>query len=117
MKNATLYGIPNCDTVRKARKWLSDNGIAYDFVDLRADTPSRKRVNGWLTSIGSQQLINRRSATYKQLSDSDRGKLDTPDATAVLIAHPTLIKRPVLEWQDTVSVGFIANDFAQRFAI
>lgn len=116
MKTVTLYGIPNCDTVRKARKWLADSGVEHNFIDLREAPPTRVQVTGWLKSVGPERLINRRSTTFRQLSDADRSTLDGSDAANVLIAHPTLIKRPVLEWQDHVSVGFTTDDFSKRFA-
>ena len=117
MSQATLFGIPNCDTVRKARKWLDDQGLTHEFVDLRADTPSETKINEWLSVIGSERLINRRSTTFKQLSEGDKAALEGGDAVSVLQAQPTLIKRPVLEWNNAVSVGFKAEDYAQLFNI
>ena len=117
MSQATLFGIPNCDTVRKARKWLDDQGLTHEFVDLRADTPSVTKINEWLLAVGSERLINRRSTTFKQLSEGDKATLEGADTVSVLQAQPTLIKRPVLEWNNTVSVGFKAEDYAQLFHI
>lgn len=117
MSQPTLFGIPNCDTVRKARKWLDDQGLTHAFVDLRADTPSVTKINEWLSVIGSERLINRRSTTFKQLSEGDKAALEDGDAVSVLQAQPTLIKRPVLEWNNAVSVGFKAEDYAQLFNI
>ena len=115
MSQATLFGIPNCDTVRKARKWLDDHGLTHEFVDLRADTPSAAKINEWLSAVGSERLINRRSTTFKQLSEGDKATLGGGDAVSVLRTQPTLIKRPVLEWNNAVSVGFKAEDYAQLF--
>ena len=117
MSQATLFGIPNCDTVRKARKWLDDQGLTHEFVDLRADTPSETKINEWLSVIGSERLINRRSTTFKQLSEGDKAALEGGDAVSVLQTQPTLIKRPVLEWNNALSVGFKAEDYAQLFNI
>ncbi len=117
MSQATLFGIPNCDTVRKARKWLDDQGLTHEFVDLRADTPSAAKINEWLSAVGSERLINRRSTTFKQLSEGDKAALEGGDAVSVLQTQPTLIKRPVLEWNNAVSVGFKAEDYAQLFNI
>jgi len=117
MSQATLFGIPNCDTVRKARKWLDDQGLTHEFVDLRADTPSETKINEWLSAVGSERLINRRSTTFKQLSEGDKATLEGGDAVSVLRTQPTLIKRPVLEWNNAVSVGFKAEDYAQLFNI
>ena len=117
MSQPTLFGIPNCDTVRKARKWLDDQGLTHEFVDLRADTPSAAKINEWLSAVGSERLINRRSTTFKQLSEGDKATLEGVDAVSVLRTQPTLIKRPVLEWNNAVSVGFKAEDYAQLFNI
>ena len=117
MSQPILFGIPNCDTVRKARKWLESQGIAYEFVDLRADTPPAHKIHEWLDAVGSDRLINRRSTTFKQLSQRDKAALEDGGAVSVLQAQPTLIKRPVLEWNNTVSVGFKAEDYAQLFDI
>ena len=115
MSQPTLFGIPNCDTVRKARKWLDDQGLMHEFVDLRADTPSAIKISEWLSAVGSERLINRRSTTFKQLSEGDKAALEGTDTVSVLQAQPTLIKRPVLEWNNGVSVGFKAEDYAQLF--
>ena len=112
-----LFGIPNCDTVRNARKWLDEHGLTHKFIDLRADKPSVKKINEWLLAVGSERLINRRSTTFKQLSEGDKAALECGDNVSVLQAQPTLIKRPVLEWNNAVSVGFKAEDYAQLFNI
>ena len=117
MSQPILFGIPNCDTVRKARKWLDDQGQAHEFIDLRADTPSTHKIIEWLAVVGADRLINRRSTTFKQLSQGDKAALEDDGAVSVLQAQPTLIKRPVLEWNNTVSVGFKAEDYAQLFDI
>ena len=117
MSQPILFGIPNCDTVRKARKWLDDQGQAHEFIDLRADTPSKQKITEWLAVVGPDRLINRRSTTFKQLSQGDKAALEDDSAVSVLQAQPTLIKRPVLEWNNTVSVGFKVEEYAQLFDI
>ena len=117
MSQPILFGIPNCDTVRKARKWLDDQGQAHEFIDLRADTPSTQKITEWLAVVGLDRLINRRSTTFKQLSQGDKAALEDDGAVSVLQAQPTLIKRPVLEWNNTVSVGFKVEEYAQLFDI
>ena len=117
MSQPKVLGIPNCDTVRKARKWLDDQGQAHEFIDLRADTPSTQKITEWLAVVGSDRLINRRSTTFKQLSQGDNAALEDDSAVSVLQAQPTLIKRPVLEWNNTVSVGFKVEEYAQLFDI
>lgn len=117
MSQPTLFGIPNCDSVRKARKWLDDQGLAHEFIDLRADTPSAGKITQWLLAVGAERLVNRRSTTFKQLSEGDKAALEGVDTVSVLQAQPTLIKRPVLEWDDRVSVGFKAEEYWRLFNI
>lgn len=117
MSQPTLFGIPNCDSVRKARKWLDDQGLAHEFIDLRADTPSAGKITQWLLAVGAERLVNRRSTTFKQLSEGDKAALEGRDTVSVLQAQPTLIKRPVLEWDDRVSVGFKAEEYWRLFNI
>ena len=115
MSQPMLFGIPNCDTVRKARKWLDEQGLTHEFVDLRVNRPSVKKISEWLSAVGSERLINRRSTTFKQLSQGDKVALEGGNTVSVLRAQPTLIKRPVLEWNNSVSVGFKAEDYAKLF--
>jgi len=110
----TLYGIPNCDSVRKARSWLATHQIDYRFVDFKDAPPKTTTLNHWLEALGATQLVNRRSTTYRQLTQVDKTALDAGDVAAILAAHPTLIKRPVLDWDGAVAVGFSADDYARR---
>ena len=106
MSQPILFGIPNCDTVRKARKWLDEQGQAHEFIDLRADTPSTHKIAEWLAVGGAERLINRRSTTFKQLSQRDKAALEDDGAVSVLQAHPTLIKRPIIVVGDRSFVGW-----------
>jgi Spx/MgsR family transcriptional regulator len=111
----TLYGIPNCDSVRKARGWLETHQIDYRFVNFK-ETPVEVAVlKNWLEVVGATQLVNRRSTTYRQLEEADKNALEKADIASVLAKHPTVIKRPVLYWKGDVSVGFSAADYAHRF--
>ena len=112
---AYLYGIPNCDTVRKARKWLTDNGIDHQFIDVRENTPPKSQIAYWVMSLGAAKMVNKRSTTWKNLSDADRNEAETGDTTAALLANPTLIKRPVLEYRDVLDVGFSVNAYNHYF--
>ena len=114
--STTLYGIPNCDTVRKARKWFDAHGIDYAFVDFRESPLGAAQVEGWLEAVGST-LLNKRSTTWKQLTDTERTAAESGDPVPLLLAHPTLIKRPVLEHQSQISVGFKADDYAAKFGV
>ncbi|MEL0306509.1 MAG: Spx/MgsR family RNA polymerase-binding regulatory protein [Halieaceae bacterium] len=115
MTQPILYGIPNCDSVRKARVWLETQQIDYQFVDFKNAPPSVATINSWLASVGAAQLVNRRSTTYRQLEEADKKVLDEGDTASVLATHPTLIKRPVLDWKGQISVGFTAIDYADHF--
>ena len=110
-----LYGIKSCDTVRKARKWLETAGIDYNFVDLRQEPVSQQTLTGWLEQIGHDVLINRRSTTWKGLSDSEREQASGARAAALLAEYPTLIKRPVLEHGDRTLVGFDSARYQTEF--
>jgi Spx/MgsR family transcriptional regulator len=112
---ANLYGIPTCDSVRKARKWLTDNDIDHQFIDVRENTPPKSQIDRWVTSLGAAKMVNKRSTTWKNMSDADRSEAETGDTTAILMANPTLIKRPVLEHGDVLDVGFNVDAYTQYF--
>jgi len=113
----TLYGIPNCDSVRKARSWLAAHQIDYHFVDFKDAPPKIATLNHWLEALGTTQLVNRRSTTYRQLTEANKTALEAGDVAAILAAHPTLIKRPVLDWGGAISVGFSADAYARHFGL
>jgi len=112
----TLYGIPNCDSVKKARKWLETRGIDYRFHDFRREGLDQKTVATWLKKLGADTLINRRGTTFRQLDDSEKSALDGKTAAEVLERHPTLIKRPVFESADTLACGFSAETYERLTA-
>lgn len=102
----TLYGIKNCDTVRRARKWLEGQGVDYRFHDFRADGLDAELAKLWLAEIGPDTLINRRGTTWRKLPDEVRTELDGDKAAALIISLPTLIKRPVIDNNGRLTVGF-----------
>lgn len=102
----TLYGIKNCDTVKKARAWLDGEGIAYRFHDFRADGLNADRLNGWAARLGWEKLLNKAGTTFRALPAEDKDGLDSRRALALMAANPTLIKRPVLEAGDALLIGF-----------
>jgi len=110
-----IYGIPNCDSVKKARQWLTNHAIAYSFVDLRQTPPSRERLGLWIDCVGAKLLINKRSTTWKNMPYEEQQETECGDTLAVLLKHSTLIKRPVLEHVGDIVVGFNADKYAQRF--
>ncbi len=101
-----LYGIKNCDTIKRARRWLEQNGIDYQFHDYRVDGLSPELLNILESKLGWDAMLNRRSTSWRQLSDSDRQNLDSDTAKALMLSQPTLIKRPVLEYNDRLIIGF-----------
>lgn len=111
----TLHGIPNCDTVKKARRWLDERGVAYRFHDFRKDGLDPARLQGWIDALGWEKLLNRSGTTFRKLPDADKDGLDAAKAKALMLASPAMIRRPVVESGDDVSVGFSADDWAQRF--
>ncbi len=101
----TLYGLKNCDSCKKAMKALSSADVAYAFVDIRSDADLPSKVPAWLKIVGSDALLNTRSTTWRGLSDADKGLAEN-DPVALLVEHPTLIKRPVVEANGSVHVGW-----------
>lgn len=101
----TLYGIKSCDTCRKARRLLSARGIDYRYHDLREDGLERQRLEAFMARADWQTLLNTRSTTWRQLDPADKQPLDAVRASELLLAHPTLLKRPLLELDDSLIVG------------
>ncbi|AFJ01860.1 glutathione-dependent thiol reductase [Methylophaga frappieri] len=110
-----VYGIKNCDTVKKARKWLDQHGVEYQFHDLRTDGLDSAMINQWLKSLSWQLLLNKRSTTWRQLPSEKQENLDEKTAIALMIAHPTLIKRPVICDEKDCLVGFDAQQYLARY--
>jgi len=102
----TVYGIKTCDTVRKALKWLDAEGIAHTFHDFRVDGLDSTTVQRWVGELGWESVLNKRSTTWKQLNDTDKNNLDATRAAALMVAHPTLVKRPVFEGKGILLQGF-----------
>ena len=111
-----LFGIKNCDTVKKARRWLDDHQIAYQFHDFRTDGLDPSTIQRWLNDVSWEQLMNKRGTTWRKLDDPRKDQLDTAAAIELMVAHPTLIKRPVIEDNSGVWVGFNESDFQARYA-
>jgi len=109
----TLYGIRTCDTVRKARRWLEEHGIDYRYHDLRGDGLDAARLNAWIADLGWEQLINRRGTTWRQLPEAEREPLDAARAHTLMLAHPALVKRPLIETADGRHLGFSAAQYAK----
>ncbi len=110
----TLYGIPNCDSVKKARTWLADRGIAYDFHDFKKAGLDAATVSGWLKQQPWEVLVNRKGLTWRGLTDAQKAAVvDADSATALMLANPSVVKRPVIVKGATVVVGYDAEKFEQ----
>lgn len=101
-----LFGIKNCDTVRKARKWLEANGTQFNFHDFREKGLERAHIEAWLTQVSWEEIFNKRSTSFRALSDNDKADIDKNKAIELMLAHPTLVKRPVLVTKSKTLVGF-----------
>ncbi len=105
-----LYGIPNCDTVKKARAWLDGREIGYTFHDYKKEGADPIKVAEWIAARGADTVLNRRGTTFRKLSDAERAKADS-DPVALMVAQPSLIKRPVVEHPGGLLVGFDAAEW------
>lgn len=111
-RTITLYGIPNCDTVKKARTWFTDQGLAHAFHDFKKQGVPADRLPAWLAAVGRDKLVNRQGTTWRKLdADTQAAVTDDASASALLQAQPSVVKRPVVEWNQGgtthISVGFV----------
>lgn len=109
----TLYGIPNCDTIRKARRWLEANGITYHFHDYRKDGISQKQIQAWADELGWENLLNRRGTTWRKLDTAERDNIDGQSAIRLMAEHPAIIKRPLLDTGTHRQLGFDESHYQQ----
>lgn len=111
-KEIALYGIKNCDTMKKARAWLDGHGIAYVFHDYKTEGIDRAKLQDWLGEVGWETLLNRAGTTFRKLPDKDREGLTEKKAVAFMLTRPSMIKRPVLEADGKVLIGFRPEAYA-----
>lgn len=112
----TLYGIRNCDTMKKARSWLDAHGVAYTFHDYRASGIERGRLEAWCRELGWEKVLNKASTTFRELPDADKQGLDAARAISLMLTQPTMIKRPVLDLGDRRILAFKPGAYAAAFA-
>ncbi|MBV8046729.1 MAG: ArsC family reductase [Paludibacterium sp.] len=111
-----VYGIPNCSSVKKARAWLDAQGIAYQFHDFKKQGIDGARLTRWIDACGMERVLNRKGTTWRALSDSQRAGADTPSgAIALMQAHPSLIKRPVIEQAEHTVLGYDEARYGEVF--
>lgn len=108
----TIYGIPNCDTIKKARKWLKDNGIDYEFHDYRKQGVPEKELGIWVKKLGWETLLNKRGTTWRKLDDKTKETINEDSAIQIMLDNPSIIKRPVLIKGKTILVGFSESDYS-----
>ena len=111
----TLYGIKNCDTIKKARRWLTENDIEYRFHDVRADGISRSDLQRWMKTLDWEKLLNRRGTTWRKLPEAVRNNISKASAVDVMLDNPAIIKRPVLVHDNTFYLGFSADSYQSIF--
>ncbi len=116
-KSITIYGIKNCDTMKKARAWLDKHGVAYSFHDYKAAGIDRERLERWSKKVGWETLLNRAGTTFRKLADKDKSGIDARKAVALMLAQPSMIKRPVLELDGgKLLVGFSPEYYAEALS-
>ena len=108
----TLYGIKACDTMKKARDWLDGHDVAYDFHDYKAVGVEPAQLRRWVEALGWEVLLNRAGTTFRKLPDADKAPLDAEKAIALMLAQPSMIKRPVLDLDGRLLVGFKPDAYA-----
>ncbi len=111
----TMYGIPNCDTIKKARTWLDAHGVAYQFHDYKKAGIDRALLETWVATLGWEALLNRSGATFRKLPDAARADLDATRAIDLMLDQPSMIRRPVLVDGSGIEVGFKPDAYAARF--
>jgi arsenate reductase len=115
-ESVTIYGIKACDTMRKARDWLDGHGVNYGFYDYKTQGVDRAKLEDWVRTVGWETLLNRSGTTFRKLPDADRQDLNEAKAIALMLAQPSMIKRPVLETgAGAPLVGFKPDVYAARF--
>ena len=110
-----LYGIKNCDTMKKAWTWLEEHGVAYQFHDYKKAGIDRARLEGWVSALGWETLLNRAGTTFRKLPDAAREDLDEQKAIALMLDQPSMIKRPVLDRDGKLLVGFKPDLYQAAF--
>ena len=111
----TLFGIPNCDTIKKARRWLEANGVLYSFHDYKKAGVPEDELKRWVKTIGWEILLNRRGTTWRKLDDEIKNNIDKASAITVMLENPSAIKRPILEIDEQLLVGFSEDSYKEAF--
>lgn len=115
MTDVILYGIKNCDTVKKARRWLDEHQVTYRFHDVRTDGLNIAMINHWIAAVGWEKVLNKAGTTWRKLDPATQKGVTEDNVAALLLEHPAMIKRPVLDQQGSITVGFKPELYASRF--
>jgi len=108
-----LYGIPNCDTIKKARKWLADNSLEYEFHDYKKQGVPEKELSKWIKQASWELLLNKRGTTWRKLDEETKNSIDITSATQIMLDNPSIIKRPVLTQNKALLIGFKEEEYSQ----
>lgn len=111
-----LYGIPNCDSIKKARKWLKDNDVDYNFHDYKKQGVPEKQLRSWVKQVGWETLLNKRGTTWRKLDEATKSSVDEASAIQIMLQNASIIKRPILVQEKDILVGFKAEEYAGFFA-
>lgn len=114
-KTPVMYGIKNCDTVKKARAWLEANGVEYDFFDYKAEGAPRDRLEAWVKTLGWEAVLNRAGMTFRKLPDAKKEGLTERKAMALMLEQPSMIKRPLVERNGKLILGFRPETYEKAF--
>lgn len=110
-----LYGIPNCDTIKKARSWLDKHGVDYEFHNYKKQGVPEKELKAWIKQLGWEVLLNKRGTTWRQLDEDTKAKVNQASAIQIMLDNPSIIKRPVLDADGQLEVGFSEKNYQQVF--
>lgn len=113
--SVTMYGIKNCDTIKKARKWLEENGVDYQFHDYKKDGLDKTQLTSWVQELGYEALINKRGTTWRKLDEATKDNIDEASAIEVMLENASIIKRPLLITDSSKTLGFKADEYAKIF--
>lgn len=111
----TMYGIKNCDTIKKARAWLENAGVDYQFLDYKKDGLTAELLNRWISELGWEALLNKRGTTWRKVDESIRDSIDESSARQLMLENPSIIKRPLLDTGSRKVLGFSADEYATLF--
>ena len=110
-----IYGIKNCDTMKKAFKWLDNQGINYEFQDYKKEAPSEAQASQWVKELGWENVINKRGTTWRKLEEQTKESMNNTSAVEVMLENPSIIKRPLIEHNGTTLLGFKEADYQALF--